>query len=143
MAKLSKVKMARIEAQAKEYEEEMLLDRLFESSDENVREALEQALVVVKLIYSEEIDEEIRAVRDDLIRQEHDEINRKRIEKVRQKEIMEQATRQRKISDDDYYQRKLYPVIPGQYNVPWIVDDDIMIKKIENALIPFKGEPPF
>ncbi len=97
MVKLNKTTLARIAAQAKEKEEDLLVDFLLNNDDENVYEALQQALAVVKLIFSEEIDAEINAYRDSLIADEENEIARKRAEKERRK-IEE---RHRKIMEQD------------------------------------------
>lgn len=153
MTKLNKTKLARIEAQVKEHEEEILLQFLIESDDENIREALEQALTVVKLIYSEEVDEQARRIRDDLIREEHDEINRKRMDKIRQNEMIEEARRQKKIAEDDYLYKKLnYPAWPNsQTNKDWCtntwIDDDFdkvyELQKIFDSNKKNKKDPPF
>ena len=50
-----------IDKKVLDFERERLIEMLFESEDENVKDALEQALMTVKLIHSEEIAEEVAA----------------------------------------------------------------------------------
>ena len=50
-----------IDKKVSDFERECLIEMLFDSEDENVKDALEQALMTVKLIHSEEIAEEVAA----------------------------------------------------------------------------------
>lgn len=53
------------------FEKECLLDMLLESDDVNVKTALEQALIAVKLIHSVEIDQDVKEYKQKLINEEH------------------------------------------------------------------------
>lgn len=68
----------RIDAQVSEREYDLLLELLLESEDSNVKEALEQALTVVKLIHSEEIDEELKDYKQGLVQDAEEEQERRK-----------------------------------------------------------------
>lgn len=65
----------RIDKKVSDFERECLMEMLFESEDENVKDALEQALIAVKLIHSEEIAEEVEKHRQELIEEEKNKKN--------------------------------------------------------------------
>lgn len=65
----------RIDKKVSDFERECLMEMLFESDDENVKDALEQALIAVKLIHSEEIAEEVEEHRQKLIEEEKNKKN--------------------------------------------------------------------
>lgn len=72
-----------INKKVSDFERECLIEMLFESDDENVKDALEQALLVVKLIHSEEIAEEVEEHRQKLIDEAKNEKNtQSEIEKI-------------------------------------------------------------
>ena len=56
-----------IDKKVSDFERECLIEMLFESDDGNVEDVLEQALMAVKLVHSEEIAEEVEEHRQKLI----------------------------------------------------------------------------
>lgn len=83
MVNISRAARIRIDAQVKEKEHNCLVDFLLTNDDENIDEALRQALAVVKLIFSEEIEVVLKKYRDSLIQQEEEAIERKKAEKAK------------------------------------------------------------
>ena len=60
-----------------------LIDFLKNSEDENVREVVEQAIVVIKLIHGEEIQQMLKDYRNDLIKREKDRLAASEIERIK------------------------------------------------------------
>ena len=100
MTELSKATIKRIEAEAEEKEYELMAETLLESNDENVNEALQQAFAVVKLIYSEEIDEQVRVYKEQKINQAKNDIIRKKKDEQRMLAEMANIRRERDRDND-------------------------------------------
>ncbi|KKL17204.1 hypothetical protein LCGC14_2487930 [marine sediment metagenome] len=92
----------RMDKEVSEFEKACLMEMLFESEDENVRDALEQALLVVKLIHSEEIAEEVENHRQKLI----EEAKNKKVELKEFERILEQMERDLGRRDQDMWKKQ-------------------------------------
>ncbi len=101
-----------------DFERECLIEMLFESDDENVKDALEQALLAVKLVHSEEIAEEVEEHRQKLI----DEAKNTRSEMERLIKEMERDIERKE--QDIWKKAKPYDYWDDYHNRPkWIIDD--------------------
>ena len=75
--------MKEIDHNVETREQIYLIDFLKNSEDENVREVVEQAIVVIKLIHGEEIQQMLKDYRNDLIKREKDRLAASEIERIK------------------------------------------------------------
>ena len=85
------------------FERECLLDMLLESDDQNVKDALEQALLAVKLVHSEEIAEEVEEHRQALIEEENNKNNKSAELERLIREMQYKQDIWKKVKIDDYW----------------------------------------
>jgi len=88
------------------FERECLFDMLLESDDQNVKDALEQALLAVKLVHSEEIAEEVEEHRQALIEQEESKKEESEIERlIKEMKYKQDIWKKVRTYDYDYWPR--------------------------------------
>ena len=116
MSDLSKEEMDVIEAQLKTEEIQILIELLLNSKDENVKSVLAEALAVVKIIHTDELDERLKEVKDNLITAAEME------RRERQNEILRELRRARenkkKINPSNPWERK-WDYYDDEYEGVW------------------------
>jgi len=93
----------RMDKKVLDFERVCLFEMLIESDDENVKDALEQALIAVKLIHSEEIAEEVENHRQELIEEEKNKKNGLRDMERLIKEMERNENTWNKMKSHDYW----------------------------------------
>jgi len=130
----------RIDKKVSDFERECLMEMLFESEDENVKDALEQALMAVKLIHSEEISEEVEEHRQKLIEEEKDkkigiqEMERLIKEMERNLERRDQDT-WKKVKIHDYWNITNKRKLPEWTTNRWITTSTISTDTLPKTII--------
>lgn len=110
----------RINKKVLDFERECLIEMLFESDDENVKDVLEQALMAVKLVHSEEIAEEVEERRQKLI----DEAENKKNIPSEIEQLIKEMERDLDRKDQDIWKKiKPYDYWSDYKSPKWIIDD--------------------
>jgi len=122
-----------IDKKVSDFERECLMEMLFESKDENVKDALEQALIAVKLIHSEEIAEEVEEHRQELIEEEKG----KKIGLQEIERLIKEMERHIDRRDQDMWKKtKPYDYWDGNHGHPgWITTSTISIDTSPKVII--------
>lgn len=124
----------RIDKKLSDFERECLIEMLFESDDENVKDVLEQALMAVKLVHSEEIAEEVEEHRQKLIEEEKNKENGLRgIEKLIKE--MERDSEQKE--QDIWKKTKPYDYEGSK----WITDGHRLDRWITTSIVSIDTSP--
>jgi len=130
----------RIDKKVSDFERECLMEMLFESDDENVKDALEQALIAVKLIHSEEIAEEVEEHRQELIEEEKNKKNQLQGMEELIKEMERNLERKeqdmwKKIKIHDYWDITDKRKLPEWTTSRWITTSTVSIDTSPKVII--------
>lgn len=129
----------RIDKKVLDFERECLIEMLFESDDENVKDVLEQALMAVKLVHSEEIAEEVEEHRKKLI----DEAENEKNTPSEIEQLIKEMERDLERKEQDMWKgKKRYDYWNDYHNRPkWMTDDYKLNQWITTSTVSIDTSP--
>ncbi len=128
----------RINKKVLDFERECLIEMLFESDDENVKDVLEQALMAVKLVHSEEIAEEVEEHRQKLIEEEKNKKNGLQ----EMERLIKEMERNLERKEQDIWKKAKHDYWDDYHNDPkWVTDDYKLDRWITTSTVSIDTSP--